>query len=121
MTTTTFKLYGEDGETEMVVFPSKFEVCHRCRGEGKHVNPNIDGDSGISQEDFDRDPDFREDYFSGVYDIPCLDCKGLRVTAVIDEDRLTPELKVKLEQLEAQWREESEYNQLVRMERMMGC
>jgi hypothetical protein len=55
-----------------------YEVCPRCRGEGKHVNPSIDS-HGLSREDFDQDPDFEEDYFSGVYDVPCYVCSGARV------------------------------------------
>lgn len=60
---------GEEIEISVKV-PAKFEICQRCRGEGKHVNPSIDG-NGISREDFDADPDFEEGYFSGRYDIRC--------------------------------------------------
>lgn len=57
----------------------KFIVCPRCRGEGTIVNPEIDG-NGLTSSDFDEDPDFRENYFSGVYDISCPCCNGQRVT-----------------------------------------
>lgn len=58
---------------------TKWEVCPRCEGEGKHVNPAIDG-NGLSSEDFDELGDeFREDYFAGIYDVPCYECKGKRV------------------------------------------
>jgi len=53
-------------------------VCPVCNGEGKTVNPNIDC-NGLTREDFDDDPDFREDYMSGMYDITCQACRGLRV------------------------------------------
>jgi hypothetical protein len=53
-------------------------VCPVCEGEGKTVNPNIDC-NGLTREDFDEDPDFREDYMSGVYDITCAACHGNRV------------------------------------------
>lgn len=59
----------------------KFEVCPRCEGRGKIVNPSIDG-HGLSQEDFDQDPDFEEAYFAGRYDIACTECRGLRVVDV---------------------------------------
>lgn len=58
---------------------AKFEICPRCQGEGKHVNPSIDG-NGLSSEYFDEmGDDFREDYFSGVYDVTCHECNGQRV------------------------------------------
>lgn len=53
-------------------------VCPVCEGEGKTVNPDIDS-NGLTREDFDEDPDFREDYMSGVYDIVCRACSGKRV------------------------------------------
>jgi hypothetical protein len=53
-------------------------LCPVCNGEGKTVNPNID-DNGLTEEDFREDPDFAEDYKSGVYDITCNACHGLRV------------------------------------------
>jgi hypothetical protein len=53
-------------------------VCPTCEGEGKHVNPSIDS-HGISREEFDEDPDFEEAYFSGAYDVTCVECKGQRV------------------------------------------
>lgn len=70
-------------------FPAKFEVCPRCRGEGKHTNPSIDG-NGITASEMDElGDDFREDYMSGVYDITCSKCHGERVVAVADVSRWT--------------------------------
>jgi len=70
-----------------VQLPSKRIVCPRCKGEGTHVNPNVDG-HGISSEDFDADPDFRENYFNGVYDVSCEECKGNKVVDEIDDEYL---------------------------------
>jgi hypothetical protein len=53
-------------------------LCPVCNGEGTTVNPNIDA-NGLTADDFLEDPDFREDYMSGVYDITCAACNGLRV------------------------------------------
>lgn len=50
-------------------------VCPVCEGKGTHVNPDIDA-NGLTAEDFDEDPDFAEDYRSGVYDVTCYTCKG---------------------------------------------
>lgn len=62
-----------------------FAVCPTCEGRGSHVNPSIDS-QGLSAEDFDEDPDFREDYFSGAYDVPCAECRGNRVVPQCADD-----------------------------------
>jgi cytochrome c5 len=62
-----------------------YQVCPVCEGEGKTVNPNIDA-NGLTAEDFAEDPDFAEDYRSGVYDITCNACHGQRV---VTTQRLT--------------------------------
>lgn len=118
--TVSHTLYTDDGEEEVLEFPAKFEVCWRCRGEGSHVNPAIDG-HGLSQEDFDEDPDFRENYFSGVYDVPCYECKGYRVTLVMDESRFTEEHKASMVLLEKQWEWEARDRAEAEMERRMGA
>lgn len=66
----------EDGQLQYVNF--KYTVCPLCEGKGSHVNPSIDA-CGLTAEDFHNDPQFFEDYRSGVYDIPCNLCSGLRV------------------------------------------
>ncbi len=71
--------------------PATYEVCDRCRGTGSHVNPNIDGNGITESEMYELGPDFREDYFAGVYDVTCEECKGLRVVLVIDEKSCNPE------------------------------
>lgn len=83
-------LVDMDGETEEVALPFKMVVCDLCDGGGRHVNPSIDA-HGLTREDFDDDPDFAEDYFAGVYDVTCSQCKGRNVVPVVDESRLTPE------------------------------
>lgn len=55
-----------------------FILCPVCEGRGTTVNPNIDG-NGLTAEDFYNDPDFAEDYFSGVFDVQCRACGGKRV------------------------------------------
>jgi len=72
---------------EVYKIPAKYEVCSLCEGAGKHVNPSIDS-HGISAHDMYEDPDFAEDYFSGVYDVPCNQCKGKRVYPVVNEESL---------------------------------
>ena len=57
-------------------------VCPRCRGEGHHSNPAIDGHGITEDEMYELGEDFREDYMNGEYDIVCSRCGGRRVVAV---------------------------------------
>lgn len=117
MTTLEFTLYTDDGGEETVVLPAAYEVCWNCRGNGTTVNPAIDG-NGLSNEDFDADPDFRDDYFSGVYDVACSECKGLRVTLVVDEKLADPGL---LAEYHAHLDEKYAYEAECAAERRMGA
>jgi len=65
-----------------------YQVCPVCDGHGTTVNPNIDS-NGLTAEDFAEDPDFKEDYMSGVYDICCQACKGQRVVTAEQIERLS--------------------------------
>lgn len=107
----TLTLYG-------LTVPAKWEVCDRCRGEGHHTNPAIDG-NGITQDEMDElGDDFREDYMSGVYDIPCEECHGERLIMVIEEGRATPEqIKEYMELVQ----EEADYRAECRAEQRMGA
>lgn len=97
--------------------PTRFAVCHRCQGEGTHVNPSIDG-HGISADEFAEDPDFEESYRAGHYDVQCEQCEGLRVVPEVDEDACSPEVL-------AAWREkceaEADYAAECAAERRMGA
>lgn len=88
MTLRTFTIDNDEGEEIEVTLPVRFEVCSRCEGKGKHVDPAVD-EGGISPEEFAEDPDFEEGYFEGRYDVTCHECDGLRVSEVVDEERVT--------------------------------
>jgi RecJ-like exonuclease len=86
---------GEDREctacdgTGNVELPWKYEVCERCEGRG-HVC-NLGAMTGSEyREMLDGDPDFPEDYKRGMYDVPCPECRGLRVVAEPDSVRMLP-------------------------------
>ncbi len=115
----TVVLVDSDGCEVEHDLPARFEVCPRCEGRGTHVNPAIDG-HGISQDEWERDWDeeSRENYFSGVYDVACYECNGLRVVPVVDEDRCPPDLLAAYLERE---REDAEFEAVCRMERMMGA
>lgn len=65
---------------------AKYEVCPRCKGEGVHTNPAIDGHGITAEEMNELGDDFREDYIAGVYDVPCECCHGKRVVTPEDLD-----------------------------------
>lgn len=105
-----------DGGEDQI--PAVYDVCQRCRGEGSHTNPAIDG-HGIGQEEMDElGPEFFDDYMGGVYDIACEECKGLRVVLVADESRATPE---QLHEYEQHLNALADYAAEREMERRMGA
>jgi len=93
-----------------------FEVCGTCDGKGSHVNPSIDC-GGLSREDFDEDPDFAEDYFSGRHDVTCNACRGRRVYPTIAPD-VDP---VIVKALDDRARDEAAYRAECAAEARMGC
>jgi RecJ-like exonuclease len=82
----------EDSTIEVEV-PSRWEICHRCDGEGKHVNPNIDGNGITSSEWAEWDDESRETYMSGGYDVTCEECGGSGKVRAADVDKMTPEVR----------------------------
>ena len=107
------ELLPEDHDGKMEL-PSKYEVCDLCSGSGKVVNPSIDC-CGLTQEDFDEDPDFEENYRSGRFDITCPECGGLRV---IPTPTFPPEIQ---EEINSWWRSEADYARETAAERAMGA
>lgn len=85
---------------EEVDLPMKFEVCPRCQGEGVHDHPAFA--DGISPEQFEEDPDFKEEYLRGAYDVQCSVCSGLRVIKVIAMEHLPADLREAVERYETQ-------------------
>lgn len=109
------KFLNGDGEEQEL--PAKYELCPRCEGKGQHSNPAIDG-HGITQDEMEElGPDFREDYFRGVYDIQCERCEGLRAILVPDEEKADKGL---LEEYETQTADDESYRAQLAHERRMG-
>jgi len=78
--TAVIECESEDGSTYKLLWNAERKLCPQCDGDGTMVNPAIDG-NGLSQEDFDQDPDFRESYMRGDYDVKCDCCDGLKFVA----------------------------------------
>lgn len=112
-------LHVGDDEEEALEIPFKYELCDLCLGKGEHVNPSVDS-NGLSQEDFDEDPDFEENYHAGMYDIICLQCNGKRVVPIPDADAVPPELKEKFDLFEQQIFDAIEAAELELHEARMG-
>jgi hypothetical protein len=86
----TINLENDEGDEEEITVHCKYEVCSTCEGKGTHVNPSIDS-NGLTAEDFDEDPNFKEQYFNGAFDVTCYGCKGKRVEVVVDWERIKRE------------------------------
>lgn len=90
-----------DDQSDEHALPVKMEVCPRCEGRGTHTNPAIDG-NGLTSEDFEEQgPEFREDYFAGVYDVTCERCGGRNVIEVVDRARCSEPLLELYDQAQA--------------------
>lgn len=66
----------------------------------------------MTREDFDNDPDFEEDYFSGTYNVDCYRCNGRTTEPVVDERKCSKEqidLLHKIEEAEELDRQERAY------------
>lgn len=85
------ELYDDDCD-EPIKLPTRKVVCPRCRGEGTHMNPAIDGNGISTDDECWQDDGFREMYFSGGYDVTCEECNGANVIDELDEEAAGPEL-----------------------------
>jgi len=102
---------------ETVSVKVAYVVCDLCIGRGKIVNPSIDA-GGLSAQDFEDDPSFKSDYFSGVYDITCPTCSGKRVVYGVVWSSVPKKFAKKLR---AQEKEDEYFEQQVRAERAAGA
>jgi hypothetical protein len=78
-----FEVENDDGEVITHKLPSCWQICDRCRGAGTHDHPAFS--NGFTQEDFDQDPDFRDEYMAGRYDVRCEVCDGAGKVLAPDE------------------------------------
>jgi hypothetical protein len=105
-----------DLEEALLVVPAKRGVCSRCDGEGVH--DHLAFSNGLTSEDFAGDPDFREEYLRGTYDVRCSECNGKRVVDAPDWDRMTERQR---ELAGAHWDALAEDAAMAAAERRAGC
>lgn len=110
-----YTTYNDDGSETDHTLPSRWEICHVCRGNGRHSLRL----GCFTQDDMDEmGPDFEDDYMSGGYDSACDDCNGTGKVEVVDRERVSPAI---LASMEADADEEAEYQAMCAAERRMGC
>ncbi len=94
-------------------------VCPCCNGRGSTTFGWHSDDAAVfTQEDFDEDPDLRENLMGRSYDKVCPECKGDNVVDVLDEDRCSPDL---LEDWSGWQGDAIESEAVMRAERAMGA
>ena len=118
MTMTVTFLDGDGYDETTLRVPERFEVCDRCEGRGVHDHEAFS--NGLTASDFDEDPDFREDYMRGAYDVRCSECGGQRVVAVPDVARCSYAVRRELVKARRFQREQLRFAAIERREREMG-
>jgi hypothetical protein len=119
MKTIEWTRYLDDGEEAVYDLPARWEICSTCDGEGRESAYL----GAITQEDRDRDwsHDEWEDYMQGGYDRPCAACNATGKILRVDLERLKFQDKALYAAYCEYLQDEADYQQMCRMERMLGC
>lgn len=115
--TAEFHTEGANNEKVVHTIGLRWEVCHICNGDGKHMDPSIDA-GGLTEEDFEEDPDLRARYLRGEYDMTCGTCHGRTTVPTPCRNRTSAEA---WRAYQAYLRDERDYARMVANERAMGC
>lgn len=118
----TFKEWLEQlGGSATLQYETKFEICPTCNGRGTHTNPNIDC-GGITASEWEEwDPEERDHYMNGGYDVTCSHCHGKRVIQHLEYDTQNPLYNWCSERLAEHYEYEYEYAQERANELRWGC
>jgi hypothetical protein len=79
-------------ELQEISVPTRWEICERCEGNGKH-DPESFSNGFTESEFYDLfdDEEEREAYFNGRYDVPCRECAKSGKVRVPNLDSFTDE------------------------------
>lgn len=102
-----------EGNSQIVELELIPEICSRCSGSGKVLSGSLEG-AVISQEEFNEDPEFCEQYHSGFYDKICPDCSGTGCILNIDPELNNNDIKEAI-------KDEIDYQFQCKREREIGC
>lgn len=124
--TIKFTYENEDGDEIAVELPAKYVVCHECDGEGKtHLGWTRREQPAYTFEDFEQDPDLREELAQGVYDRPCPTCNGRTTVLEVDHAACKRTAHPLIREAYAAWiarqREDAEFRAMCESERRMGA
>jgi RecJ-like exonuclease len=87
----TIEIHAGD-ELQEISVSTKWEICERCEGNGKHDPESFS--NGFTASEFNElfdDEDSQEDYFNGRYDVACRECNTSGKVRVPDLSSLTDE------------------------------
>jgi hypothetical protein len=73
----------DDGNDIEIEFPTRWEVCDDCGGEGSHIHESMRILTCAGTEDWDHED--WDNFRSGVYDVTCDTCGGRLVVRVVDD------------------------------------
>ena len=90
---------------------SKKEVCHTCRGNGRHFRTDLDEQAMVDSFRDDCDDDGFNAYTNGAFDQVCGECKGERVVDEIDWDTVPSWAKDCIEE----WDADKRFDEQVRL------
>ncbi len=69
-----------------IQLPIQRIVCPDCNGDGHHFRRDLDETILFRSMQDDGDYEGLESYYSGQYDVVCIECNGANVVDVIDWD-----------------------------------
>ena len=107
-----------------VEMPARWVVCEECQGSGTELYGSLKGHA-FTMDEMNEDPEFRENYFGGAYDVQCSRCKGRTTVPALYREGMTDEQKAMMETHdridEAYWEAKYQDDRIASQERAMGC
>lgn len=121
--TISFTFENDDGDEIVVDFPTRWEICDDCHGEGTtYLGWTSNEQPAFTQEDFEEEGyDFKHDYLSGAYDKDCPTCDGSGKIRVIDENSAESRYPEAFSEYLSYMKNEADYRAAVNAERRFNA